>query len=62
MQIKKVALLFLFLSMIIIIYLFIKEQFRGIILTHTENMILSACYLVTGVSLIIMMRKTKEEK
>ena len=53
---KKISFTFLLLSIGIIIYFFIKEQFRGITLSHKENMLLSITYLVVGISLIILYR------
>ena len=40
----------------IIIYFFIKEQFRGIALSQKENLLLSITYLIVGISLIILFR------
>lgn len=53
---KKISFTFLFLSIGIIIYFFIKEQFRGITLSHNENILLSITYLLIGISLIILYR------
>jgi len=53
---KKISFLFLIVSIGIIIYFFIKEQFRGIVLSQWENMLLSITYLVVGISLIILYR------
>ncbi|HEY5464884.1 MAG TPA: hypothetical protein VIJ95_16595 [Hanamia sp.] len=53
---KKISFLFLIVSIGIIIYFFIKEQFRGIGLSPWENMLLSITYLVVGISLIILYR------
>jgi amino acid transporter len=53
---KKISFIFLLLSIAIIIYFFIKEQFRGITLSSTENIILSITYLVVGISLLILFR------
>jgi hypothetical protein len=60
---KKISSLFLVVSIVIIIYFFIKEQFRGIVLSHGENILLSITYLVVGISLIILYRiKYLEDK
>jgi hypothetical protein len=53
---KKIAQILLLLCILIVIYFFIKEQFRGINLSHRENMILSITYLVTGISVFILYR------
>ena len=45
-----------------VIYFFIKEQFRGITLTHTENMILSFTYLANGILILIFGRIKYLEK
>ncbi|MGN6532343.1 MAG: hypothetical protein ACTHK0_11415 [Ginsengibacter sp.] len=60
---KAASIIFLLISIIIIIYLFIKEQFKGIVLSSTENTLLSITYLVVGISLIILFRiKNMENK
>jgi hypothetical protein len=65
---KKVSLIFLLLSIAIIIYFFIKEQFKGITLSSRDNIILSITYLLVGISLLILLRlkhlgnKQKENK
>jgi amino acid transporter len=53
---KKFSFIFLLLSIGIIIYFFIKEQFRGIALSQKENLLLSITYLIVGISLIILFR------
>lgn len=53
---KKIAFIFLLISIVIIVYLFIKEQFRGIVLSATENILLSITYLIVGASLFILFR------
>ncbi|HXR83563.1 MAG TPA: hypothetical protein VN722_04600 [Hanamia sp.] len=53
---KKISFIFLLVSVSIIIYFFIQEQFRGITLSSTENIILSITYLVVGISLLILFR------
>lgn len=53
---KKASFIFLLLSIGIIIYFFIKEQFKGINLSGTENIILSITYLIVGVCLLILFR------
>jgi len=53
---KRISFIFLIISIIIIAYFFIREQFRGITLSSTENIILSITYLVVGISLLILFR------
>lgn len=53
---KKATQILLLLCIAIVIYFFIKEQFRGIELSHRENLILSITYLVTGISVLILYR------
>ncbi|MDE3185207.1 MAG: hypothetical protein KGM16_17485 [Bacteroidota bacterium] len=60
---KKTAFIFLLLSIITIVYFFIREQFNEVVLSHTENMVLSICYLLVGISLLILFRlKNLENK
>jgi amino acid transporter len=53
---KKISFILLLSSIGIIIYFFIKEQFRGITLSQKENLLLSITYLIVGISLIILFR------
>ena len=60
---KKAAFIILFLSAVTIIYLFIKEQFNGVVLSRIENLVLSITYLLVGISLLALFRlKNKEDK
>jgi len=60
---KKIAFAVLITSAVTIIYLFIKEQFNGAVLSHTENLILSITYLLVGISLLVLFRlKNRENK
>ncbi|MGN6540649.1 MAG: hypothetical protein ACTHKY_07570 [Ginsengibacter sp.] len=60
---KRISFIFLLISFMVIVYLFIKEQFRRIVLSSTENTILSITYLVVGICLIILFRiKNQENK
>jgi hypothetical protein len=59
---KKLSLLFLLLAMGVVIYLFIKEQFKGVTLSHEENMTLSVTYLVIGLCMLIIARINFLEK
>ncbi len=58
---KKISFFFLITGLIIIIYLFVKEQFKGIVLSSNENMLLSITYLIVGVSLLILYKKRNVE-
>jgi len=53
---KKITIFILVLSMGLIIYFFIIEQFNGIVLTNKENIFLSALYLIVGISVLILAR------
>ena len=53
---KKIIIFILVLSMGLIIYFFIKEQFNGIVLTNKENIFLSVLYLIVGISVLILVR------
>jgi len=53
---KKITIFILVLSMGLIIYFFIKEQFNGIVLTNKENIFLSVLYLIVGISVLILAR------
>jgi hypothetical protein len=59
---KKLSLLFLLLGMGVVIYFFIKEQFKGVTLSHEENMTLSITYLVIGLCMLILARINFLEK
>ena len=58
---KKISMLLLVFSAVIIAWFFIKEQFNGIVLSGKENRILSITYLVTGISLFILYRMKRSE-
>jgi putative copper export protein len=53
---KKIIIFILVLSMGLIIYFFIIEQFNGIVLTNKENIFLSVLYLIVGISVLILAR------
>ena len=53
---KRIIIFILVLSMGLIIYFFIKEQFNGIVLTNKENILLSVLYLIVGISVLILAR------
>lgn len=61
-MIKKTSLGFMLLSCAVIIYFFIKEQFRGVVLSSAENITLSVAYLVFGLSMLIFGRINFLEK
>ncbi|MEO8821132.1 MAG: hypothetical protein ABI267_04825 [Ginsengibacter sp.] len=59
---KKITFIVLLLSAGTIIYFFIKEQFRGIVLSHKENLILSVTYLLVGVCILVLFSLKSKEK
>ena len=59
---KKISVLLLVVCAGIIIYLFIKEQFNGMVLSGKENMLLSITYLLVGVCLLILYLKRPRDK
>jgi hypothetical protein len=64
---KKIVGVLMFVSMAIIVWLFVKEQFKGVVLSKSENTLLSITYLVMGISIFIFARlnslqKKKEEQ
>ncbi len=54
---KKLSVLLLVVCGGIVIYLFIKEQFNGIVLSAKENLLLSVTYLMVGICLLILYLK-----
>jgi hypothetical protein len=59
---KKVAVILFFGSIGLIIYFFIKEQFKGIALSHAENIIVSIAYFGFAIANIIFIRLNYLEK
>ncbi|HEV2832497.1 MAG TPA: hypothetical protein VGW31_11005 [Hanamia sp.] len=59
---KKLSLLVMVLAMSVVIYFFIKEQFKRVTLSHEENMTLSIIYLVIGLCMLILARINYLEK
>ena len=59
---RKVSLLVMLLAMSVVIYFFIKEQFKRVTLSHEENMTLSITYLVIGLCMLILARINYLEK
>ena len=45
-----------------IVYFFVEEQFKGVILTQNENILLSVLYLVVGLSVLGLIRIKSSEK
>jgi hypothetical protein len=54
---KKLSVLLLVVCGGIVIYLFIKEQLNGIVLSAKENLLLSVTYLLVGICLLILYLK-----
>ena len=62
---KKVAVILFFASIGVIIYFFIKEQFKGIALSHTENIVLSIAYFgfaIANIIFIVLSKKMKKSE
>ncbi|MEO8720986.1 MAG: hypothetical protein ABI297_03250 [Ginsengibacter sp.] len=53
---KNISIIFLLLCGLVIIYFFIQEQFKGVVLSQKENLLLSITYLIVGISLLILFR------
>ncbi|MEO8415065.1 MAG: hypothetical protein ABI472_15465 [Ginsengibacter sp.] len=53
---KKISSVFLVLSLGTTAYFFIKEQIKGVALSPNENILLSISYLITGISVLILVR------
>jgi hypothetical protein len=59
---KKIAALILVICMGIIVYFLIKEEINGVVLSHSENIILSVTYILIGVCVFIFYRIKFSEK
>jgi len=60
---RNILLAALLLSMGFIIYFFVEEQIKGVVLSERENIFLSVLYLIVGVSVFLLIRiKTAEKK
>jgi hypothetical protein len=62
---KNVAVTLFFASIGVIIYFFIKEQFKGIVLSHTENVVLSIAYFgfaIANIIFIVLSKKVKKSE
>ncbi|MDE3211657.1 MAG: hypothetical protein KGM98_00375 [Bacteroidota bacterium] len=53
---KKLLVFILAICLGLIVYYFIKEQIKRITLSHFEDNVLSATYLVTGISFLLLGR------
>lgn len=59
---KNASVITLLVSMGFIIYFFVKEQFKSIILSHDENIFLSVLYLIVGISVLLLVRMRSSGK
>jgi hypothetical protein len=62
--VKKLAVILFFASIGLIIYFFIKEQFKGISLSHAENIVLSIAYFgfaIANIIFIVLSKKVKKK-
>jgi hypothetical protein len=63
--VKKLAVILFFASIGLIIYFFIKEQFKGIALSHAENIIVSIAYFgfaIANIIFIVLSKKMKKSE
>ncbi len=58
---KKAGIILFFASIGLIIYFFIKEQFKGIALSHAENIIVSIAYFGFAIANIIFFVLSKKK-
>jgi hypothetical protein len=59
---KNALIIILLASMAFIVYFFVEEQFKGIVLTQNENIFISVLYLVVGLSVLGLIRIRSSEK
>ncbi len=59
---KNVLIIILLISMGFIVYFFVEEQFKGIVLTQNENIFLSVLYLIVGLSVLGLIRIKSSKK
>jgi hypothetical protein len=59
---KNALIIILLASMACIVYLFVEEQFKGVVLTPNENIFLSVLYLIVGLSVLGLIRAKSSEK
>ena len=59
---KNVLIIILLASMACIVYFFVEEQFKGVVLTQKENILLSVLYIVVGLSVLLLIKIKSSEK
>jgi len=59
---KNVLIIILLASMACIVYFFVEEQFKGVVLTQKENILLSVLYIVVGLSVLLLIKIRSSEK
>ena len=59
---KNVLIIILLASIACIVYFFVEEQFKGVVLTQNENIFLSVLYLIVGLSVLGLIRIKSSEK
>jgi hypothetical protein len=59
---KNLLIIILLASMACIAYFFVEEQFKGVVLTQSENILLSVLYLIVGLSVLGLIRIKSSEK
>jgi len=59
---KNILIVVLLASMAFIVYFFVEEQFKGVVLTQNENIFLSVLYLVVGLCVLGLIRIRSSEK
>jgi len=59
---KNILIVVLLASMAFIVYFFVEEQFKGVVLTQNENIFLSVLYLVVGLCVLGLIRIISSEK
>jgi hypothetical protein len=59
---KNALIIILLASMAFIVYFFVEEQFKGVVLTQNENIFISVLYLVVGLSVLGLIRIRSSEK
>jgi len=59
---KNILIVVLLASMAFIVYFFVEEQFKGVVLTQKENIFLSVLYLVVGLCVLGLIRIRSSEK
>ncbi|HEY5408754.1 MAG TPA: hypothetical protein VIJ92_16790 [Ginsengibacter sp.] len=59
---KNILIIILLASMACIVYFFVEEQFKGVVLTQKENILLSVLYIVVGLSVLLLIKIKSSEK